>query len=120
MSVPEPWLRSHITLVLCTILHAFTHAYGAMFVPLYLLMVADLHLGGVKQASLLVALYTLLYCLCSYAAGLLADRFNRKLILGVGLLGNAMAIILIGLTRRYELMLLWAALAGVCGTLFHP
>jgi MFS family permease len=120
MTNRQPGLRSHLTLFLCAILHAFTHAYGAMFVPLYLLMVADLHLNGVKQASLLVALYTFLYCVCSWGAGLLSDRFNRKLILGIGLLGNALAIVLIGLTRRYELLLVWAALAGVCGTLFHP
>ncbi|HSV14287.1 MAG TPA: MFS transporter, partial [Tepidisphaeraceae bacterium] len=120
MNSPEPGLRSHITLFLCTILHAFTHAYGSMFVPLYLLITADLHLSGVKQASLLVALYTLFYCICSYGAGLLADRFSRKLILGIGLLGNAIAIILIGLTRQYQLLLLWAILAGICGTLFHP
>jgi MFS family permease len=120
MTNRPPGLRSHLTLFLCAILHAFTHAYGAMFVPLYLLMVADLHLSGVKQASLLVALYTFVYCVCSWGAGLLSDRFNRKLILGIGLLGNALAIILIGLTREYELLLLWAALAGICGTLFHP
>src|SRR5437762_2973623 len=119
MDSREPGLRSHVTLFLCAILHAFTHAYGAIFVPLYLLMVADLHLAGVKRAALLVALYTFVYCVFSYAAGLLADRFNRKLILGVGLLGNAAAIILIGLTRNYELLLVWAALAGLCGTLFH-
>ena len=31
-------LRSHLTLGLCTILHAFTHAYGTLLVPLYLLV----------------------------------------------------------------------------------
>src|SRR5262249_27706759 len=52
--------------------------------------------------------------------GLLTDRFNRKLILGIGLLGNASAIALIGLTRRYDLLMLWATMAGLSGTLFHP
>ena len=27
-------IRNHLTLVLCTILHAFTHAYGTLLVPL--------------------------------------------------------------------------------------
>ena len=31
--------RSVLTLVLCTLLHAFTHAYGTLLVPLYLLIV---------------------------------------------------------------------------------
>ena len=28
-----PSLRSHVTLALCTLLHAFTHAYGTILVP---------------------------------------------------------------------------------------
>jgi MFS family permease len=113
-------LRSHVTLFLCAVLHAFTHAYGTMLVPLYLLMVADLHLPGVKRASLLLTVYSFVYCVGSYFAGVLADRFNRKLLLGIGLLGNAIAIAGIGLSRNYELMLLWAVLGGLSGTIFHP
>ena len=120
MQPVESRLRSHVTLFLCTVLHAFTHAYGSMLVPLYLLMVADLHLPGVKRASLLLTLYSFVYCAGSFGAGVLADRFNRKLLLGIGLLGNALAIALIGLTRSYELMLLWAILGGLSGTVFHP
>jgi len=112
--------RSQLTLILCVVLHAFTHAYATMLVPLYLLMVADLHLSGVKRASLLVSLYALVYNFGSYAAGILSDRFNRKLLLGAGLLLNAVAITLIGLTRRYDLLLLWAVIAGIGGTIFHP
>src|SRR4051812_22449984 len=56
-ALPRASGRSHVTLALCTVLHAFTHAYGTMLVPLYLLMVADLRLGGVKAASLIVTLY---------------------------------------------------------------
>jgi MFS family permease len=112
--------RTHLTLFLCAVLHAFTHAYGSMLVPLYLLMVADLHLPGVKRASLLLSLYSLVYCAGSYFAGILADRFNRKLLLGLGLLGNAAAITLIGLTRNYDLMLVWAVMGGLAGTIFHP
>jgi MFS family permease len=112
--------RSVLTLVLCTVLHAFTHAYGAMLVPLYLLIVADLRLGGVKAASLIVTVYGLVYCMGSYAAGVVADRANRKTLLGLGLLGNAAAVLFMGLTRRYEVVLALAVLAGVAGTFFHP
>jgi len=112
--------RSVLTLVLCTLLHGFTHAYGAMLVPLYLLIVTDLKLGGVKAASLIVTVYGLVYCIGSYGAGVVADRTNRKTLLGLGLLGNAGAILFIGLTRRYEVVLALAVLAGVAGTFFHP
>ena len=96
MSHPRPAptrLRSHLTLILCTVLHAFTHAYGAMLVPLYLLMVRDLKLPGVSRASLIVTVSAVVYCLVSYMPGILADRFNRKALLGIGLLG-------MGLVRR--------------------
>jgi MFS family permease len=112
--------RGRLTLILCVVLHAFTHAYATMLVPLYLLMVTDLHLSGVKRASLLVSLYALIYNLGSYVAGILSDQFNRKLLLGGGLALNALAITLIGMTRRYDLLLLWAVVAGVGGAIFHP
>src|SRR5438552_17321942 len=98
---PAGELRSHVTLLLCTILHAFTHAYGTLLVPLYLLMVSDMKLTGVSRASAVVTVYGLVYCLGSYAAGVMADRFNRRALLGVGLLGNALAITAMGLTRQY-------------------
>jgi MFS family permease len=113
-------LRSHITLVLCAVLHGFTHAYCVALVPLYLMMASDLKLGGVGAASLIVTIYGLVYCLSSYGAGVLADRFNRRALLGVGLIGNAMAIGAMGLTRQYEMLIVLGVLAGLFGTLFHP
>jgi MFS family permease len=113
-------VRSHVTLALCTILHAFTHAYGTMLVPLYLMMTADLGLAGVSRASAVVTVYGLVYCLISYAAGVYADRWNRKALLGIGLCGNAIAIVAMGLTRSYEMLMLWSVLGGIFGALFHP
>jgi MFS family permease len=112
--------RNHLTLVLVTVLHALTHAYGAALVPLYLLIVADFKLSGVWAASLIVTVYGLVYNLGSYPAGILADHFNRKWLLGVGLIGNAVAIAAMGLTRQYDMLIVLAFLAGVFGTLFHP
>ena len=120
MPGPAPTVRSHVTLGLCTVLHAFTHAYGTILVPLYLLIVADLKLGGVNAASLVVTVYGLVYCLVSYAAGVLADRADRRFLLGVGLIGNAAAITLMGVTRQYEMLLALGVVAGLFGALFHP
>src|SRR5690349_19157776 len=99
-------VRSHFTLFLRAILHAFTHAYGTLLVPLYLLIVRDLKLNGVSRASALVTVYGLVYCLGSYASGVMADRFNRRALLGVGLLGNALAIVGMGLTRQYQAIMI--------------
>lgn len=112
--------RSGLTLGLCAVLHALTHAYGAMLVPLYLLIAADLHLPGVKYAALIVTVYGVVYTGCSYAAGILADRLDRKALLGWGLILNALAVALMGVTRRYDLLIALAVLGGLAGTLFHP
>jgi len=91
-----------------------------MLVPLYLLIRDDLHLQGVKQATFLVTLYGLVYATGSIFAGVLADRTNRKMLLGIGLVGNALAILGMGLTRQYEVLVLLAVMGGLFGTLFHP
>src|SRR5277367_2561787 len=99
-----PQSRSHLTLAFCMILHAFTHAYAVVLVPLYLLVTADLHLGGVKAAALIVTCYGIFYNVLSYTAGTLADRFDRRVLLSVGLVGNAIAIGAMGLTHDYPLL----------------
>jgi len=112
--------RSHLTLGLCTILHGFTHAYGSMLVPLYFRIADDLKLSGVGAATLIVTLYGAVYNLGSYGAGLAADRFSRKMLLAIGLLGNAMAILAIGLCRQYPAISFFGIAAGLFGTIFHP
>jgi MFS family permease len=113
-------LRSHLTLALCVILHAFTHAYGVILVPLYLMMRSDMHLNGVKAAALVVTLYGVVYNAGSYFAGTLADRFDRRVLLGIGLLGNAAAVACMGLSNNYPAVLCLAIAAGLFGAIFHP
>src|SRR4029079_16725546 len=38
----------------------------------------------------------------------------------IGLLGNALAITAMGLTRQFEMIMIFGVLGGVFGTLFHP
>jgi MFS family permease len=112
--------RSGLTLALAIILHLFTHAYGAMLVPLYLLIQADLHLPGIQYAALIVTVYGVTYYVFSYGSGILADHFNRRNLLGWGLVINAAAVTLMGLSRKYEMVLAMAVVGGLAGTLFHP
>src|SRR4051812_12685009 len=96
MSAAANNLRAHVTVGFATLLHTFTHAYSVMLVPLFLLVRQDLQLKFVSSVSLIVTLYGLIYCLGSYGAGVMADQFNRKALLGIGLLGNALAITAMG------------------------
>jgi MFS family permease len=113
-------IRSYLTLAFCTLLHAFTHAYGSILLPLLVVISVDLGLPRVEMAARLVTVYGLVYCVLSYGAGMLADRFNRKTLLGIGLIGNAVAVGLMGLTQAYWGLIALAVLAGVFGTIFHP
>ena len=98
----------------------FTHAYGTMLVPLFLLIQKDLHLKGVKDVGLIVTVYGVTYSSLSFKTGAMADRYNRRTLLAVGLLGNSLAILLMGFTHHYGLMLAWAVIGGMFGSLFHP
>lgn len=111
---------SRTTLFFCTLLHAFTHAYGTLLVPLYLLIRDDLGLKYASQASFLVLLYGVVFCLGSFPAGILADRFDRKLLLGLGLFGHAVSVLAMGLVRDYAMLVALSVSAGVFATFFHP
>lgn len=115
-----PGAANHLTLILGIILHLFTHAYGAMLVPLYLLIQIDLKLPGIKYAALLVTVYGVVYYAFAYGAGILADHVNRRNLLGWGLIVHASAMTLMGLTRRYELLIGLTIVGGLAGTFYHP
>jgi MFS family permease len=112
--------RAGVTVAGITLLHAFSHALQVLLIPLYLMIRRDLNLGGVNAVALIVTVYNFAYWTLSLGAGILADRFNRKVLLGVGLIGNSAAIAMMGVTRQYEVLLLLGVTAGLFGTLFHP
>ena len=87
------------TLWLTGVLHAFTHLYQAVLLPLYLLIQKDFQLASVGRVTLLV---TVMLAACfgpSYPAGILADRLNRKKLLAFGLALNGTAFAALGLAR---------------------
>ncbi|HYE18961.1 MAG TPA: MFS transporter [Tepidisphaeraceae bacterium] len=112
--------RPALTVGLITLLHAFTHALQMLLVPLYLMVKDSLHLPGVKSVALVVAAYYVTYFGLSYFAGVLSDRFDRKILLAVGLIGNSAAILAMGLTHHYGVILALGVVAGLFGTIFHP
>jgi MFS family permease len=108
------------TLWLTGVLHAFTHLYQVALIPLYLLIQKDLRLDSVSQATLLL---TVLMAACfgpSYLIGVLADRMNRKQLLGFGLALNGLAFAALALAPNYAWALVAVAVAGVGGSFYHP
>jgi len=108
------------TLWLVGMLHAFTHLYTVALLPLYVQIQQDLKLGGIGRATLLVTVMGLAYVLPSYSIGVLADRFSRKKLLVGGLAMNAAGFLGLGLSPNYATALIFAAVAGIGGSFYHP
>ncbi len=108
------------TLTLVSVLHAFTHVYQVALMPLYLPIQKSFHLDSVGSATFLVTLMMLSYFLPSYVMGVMADRFSRKKLLGLGLAVNGLGFIGLALAPSYPLALASVVVAGFGGSFFHP
>lgn len=108
------------TLILVSVLHAFTHTYQVALMPLYLPIQKGFGLEHVGKATFLVTLMMLSYFLPSYPQGVLADRFSRKKLLGWGLAINGLGFVGLALAPSYPLALASVVVAGFGGSFFHP
>ncbi len=108
------------TLWLCGVLHAFTHVYTVALLPLYLLIQKDLGLRGEGQVTFLMTALGFTYCLGSYPMGVLADRWNRKVLLGVGLAVNGLAFVGLSLAPTYGWAVACCVTVGLAGSFYHP
>ena len=108
------------TLWLTGILHAFTHLFAVLLIPLYLRIQQDLKLASVGQATLLVTIFGTAYFLPSYPLGALADRLSRKRLLAVGLAINSLGFLGLSFAPNYPLALVCVIVGGFGGSFYHP
>ncbi len=108
------------TLWLTGTLHAFTHLYNVALLPLYLMIQKDFGLESVGGATLLVTVMMLSYFVPSYPMGILADRIQRKQLLGWGLAINALGFISLSFAPTYGWALASVVMAGLGGSFYHP
>lgn len=108
------------TLLMCGILHGFTHVYHVALLPLYFQIQRDFKLGSVGQATFLVTSMMAAYFLPSYFIGHLADRTSRKKLLEWGLYLNSAGFIGLAMAPNYPCALGAMMLAGFGGSFYHP
>lgn len=108
------------TLWLVSLLHGFTHLYHVALMPLYLLMQRDFGFASVGRATSLVTVLMLAYFVPSFALGVLADRWNRRKLLGWGLAINGLGFVGLALSPNYACAVASVILAGVGGSFYHP
>jgi MFS transporter, FSR family, fosmidomycin resistance protein len=116
---PDPHHKTR-TLWLTGMLHAFTHLYQVALMPLYLLMQRDLRLQSIGQVTLMMTVMLVACFGPSYPMGALADRLNRKRLLGLGLLINGLGFLALALAPTYGCALAAVAVAGLGGSFYHP
>ncbi|HLH53110.1 MAG TPA: MFS transporter [Verrucomicrobiae bacterium] len=102
------------------VLHAFTHLYQVALMPLYLLIQKDFKFSSVGEATLLLTVMLVACFAPSYPIGVLADKFNRKKLLGLGLAINAAGFIGLSLAPTYPWALAAVIVAGFGGSFYHP
>jgi MFS family permease len=114
--------RNHKTraLWLTGVLHAFTHLYQVALMPLYLLIQKDFKFQSVGEATLLLTVMMVACFGPSYPIGVLADKFNRKKLLGFGLALNALGFIALAWAPNYGWALVSVVIAGFGGSFYHP
>src|SRR5687767_4947938 len=99
-------------------LHAFTHVYQVMLLPLYFLIQEDLKLESVGRATLLQTVMMVAYFVPSYPMGILADRFSKKNLLTWGLAINGLGFVCLGFAPGYAMAIASLILAGIGGSFF--
>lgn len=75
---------------------------------------------GVEDSGWMMGAYALGYAVSALFAGPLSDRWNRKTVLVVGMLGFSVATILCGTATGFWSMIVYRALAGICAAFAAP
>ncbi|GEM_PF-7048668 len=90
-----------------------------IIIPILPFYVESMGGSGIAM-GLLMAIYSLMQFLFSPVWGGLSDRFGRKPILIVGVFGNAITMILLGLSSSIPMLLTMRGLAGVLSSATLP
>ncbi len=115
--------RSHEVLAigLVSMAHFFSHFYILVVPALLPLIKADL---GAESAFVLFGLIMTAYAGMSaagqYPAGVVMDRCGARLFIIFGLIGISACMFLMGFANSVAVLVVLAAIAGLCDSQFHP
>jgi FSR family fosmidomycin resistance protein-like MFS transporter len=107
------------TLPLYVFAHFSHHLLTALPIPLLVFIRDDFKLDA-TQAALVTSVFSMTYGIGQLPAGWLADHLGRKILLAVGILGVALAGVLVGFSATYAMLLVFLAIMGLAGGGYHP
>jgi MFS family permease len=118
---PQPKGRSFFltTLPLFVIAHCFHHLLTAIPIPLLPFIRDEFNLSY-TQSAFVTSSFSLANAFSQILGGWLADRVGPRILITLGILGVAVAGLLVGISRNYILMLVFLMLMGLVAGGYHP
>ena len=104
---------------LIAIAHALHEFYCVALPPIIPLIVIDFDISY-TQAGWLVTVFYVVYALFQLPAGIIADKFGKRYVLGFGLILLAFGVFLASRADTYQALLLSQVVAGIGGSTYHP
>jgi DHA1 family multidrug resistance protein-like MFS transporter len=92
--------------------------YG-MVMPIMPFYIEHLGVGGTELGWLMAA-YSLMQLIFAPIWGVLSDRYGRKPILSVGVLGYAIALLMFGLSTEFWMLFIARSLSGILSSATNP
>jgi MFS family permease len=99
--------------------HFSHHVLTALTVPLMPFIRNSFHLDY-TQSGWVVSAFTLAYGIAQLPSGWLADRFDTRKLITLGISGVAAAGLLVGLSQSHMMMIVFLVLMGALGGGYHP
>lgn len=111
-------MRPRYIVPLFAVVHFSHHLSTGVLVPLLPLLRQDFGLNYF-QSGVLVSSFSLSYGFGQIPMALLADRFSRRSLIVLGLIGTSLSAIAVALTNAYWQMVLCFIVLGLLGATYH-
>jgi MFS family permease len=111
-------MKSRHIISLFTVAHFSHHLSTGVLIPLLPLLRQDFGLNYF-QSGVLVSSFSLSYGFGQLPMALLADRFSRRPLIVLGLIGTSLSAMAVGLTNTYWQMVLCFIALGLLGATYH-
>jgi DHA1 family multidrug resistance protein-like MFS transporter len=105
------WILSFTLLVMML-------GYG-MVLPIMPFYIEHFGAGG-RELGWMMSTYSLMQLICAPLWGVLSDRYGRKSILSIGILGYAISLFLFGLATNFWMLFLARSLSGILSSATMP
>lgn len=93
--------------------------YRSMLTPIYPQVMQTLDLHSNQQIGIIASIYFFAYVLLQVPAGMISDKFDKRLILSFGFLVFALATFLMSSSQNLMVIYIASALAGLSGAFFY-